>query len=55
MDTGDINKINDDEYEDYISAIREELHQDNPDLFVYCDKLIKRGSGTSINNIKIYK
>ena len=32
------NKINDDEYEDYISAIREELHQDNPDLLVYCDK-----------------
>ena len=31
------NKINDDEYEDYISAIREELHQDNPDLLVYCD------------------
>ena len=30
--------INDDEYEDYVSAIREELHQDNPDLLVYCDK-----------------
>ena len=26
------------QYEDYISAIREELHQDNPDLPVYCDK-----------------
>ena len=37
-DTGDINKTNDDEYEDYISAIREELHQDNPVLLVYCDK-----------------
>ena len=24
--------------EDYVSAIREELHQDNPDLLVYCDK-----------------
>ena len=23
---------------DYESAIREELHQDNPDLLVYCDK-----------------
>ena len=31
------NMINDDEYEDYVSAIREELHQDNPDLLVYCD------------------
>ena len=30
--------MNDDEYEDYVSAIREELHQDNPDLLVYCDK-----------------
>ena len=30
-------RINDDEHEDYISAIREELHQDNPDLLVYCD------------------
>ena len=29
--------ISDDEYEDYVSAIREELHQDNPDLLVYCD------------------
>ena len=29
--------IDDDEYEDYVSAIREELHQDNPDLLVYCD------------------
>ena len=28
----------DDEYEEYVSAIREELHQDNPDLLVYCDK-----------------
>ena len=37
-DTGDINKINNYEYEDYVSAIREELHQDNPDLLVYCDK-----------------
>ena len=24
-------------YEDYMLAIREELHQDNPDLLVYCD------------------
>ena len=24
--------------EDYISAIRKELHQDNPDLLVYCDQ-----------------
>ena len=31
-------RINDDEYEEYVSAIREELHQDNPDLLVYCDK-----------------
>ena len=31
-------EMNDDEYEDYVSAIREELHQDNPDLLVYCDK-----------------
>ena len=31
-------RIDDDEYEEYISAIREELHQDNPDLLVYCDK-----------------
>ena len=30
-------RINDDEYEDYVSAIREELRQDNPDLLVYCD------------------
>ena len=30
--------MDDDEYEDYISAITEELHQDNPDLLVYCDK-----------------
>ena len=30
--------IDDDEYEEYVSAIREELHQDNPDLLVYCDK-----------------
>ena len=29
--------MNDDEYEEYVSAIREELHQDNPDLLVYCD------------------
>ena len=29
--------IDDDEYEEYVSAIREELHQDNPDLLVYCD------------------
>ena len=33
-----IDKMNDDEYEDYVSAIREEFHQDNPDLLVYCDK-----------------
>ena len=32
------NMIDDDEYEEYVSAIREELHQDNPDLLVYCDK-----------------
>ena len=31
-------RINNDEYEDYVSAIREEFHQDNPDLLVYCDK-----------------
>ena len=31
-------RVDDDEYEDYVSAIREELHQDNPDLLVYCDK-----------------
>ena len=31
-------KIGDNEYEDYVSAIREELHQDNPDLLVYCDE-----------------
>ena len=30
--------IDDDEYEEYVSAIREELHQDNPDLLVYCDQ-----------------
>ena len=30
-------RIDDDEYEDYVSAIREELHQDNPDLLVYCN------------------
>ena len=30
--------MNDDENEEYISAIREELHQDNPDLLVYCDE-----------------
>ena len=30
--------MNDDENEDYVSAIREELHQDNPDLLVYCHK-----------------
>ena len=30
--------MNDDEYEEYVSAIREELHQDNPDLLVYCDE-----------------
>ena len=29
--------MDDDEYEEYVSAIREELHQDNPDLLVYCD------------------
>ena len=29
--------MDDDEYEDCVSAIREELHQDNPDLLVYCD------------------
>ena len=29
--------MNKDEYEEYVSAIREELHQDNPDLLVYCD------------------
>ena len=32
------NTINEDEYEEYVSAIREELHQDNPDLLVYCDR-----------------
>ena len=31
-------EMNKDEYEEYVSAIREELHQDNPDLLVYCDK-----------------
>ena len=30
--------MDDDEYENYVSAIREELHQDNPDLLVYCGK-----------------
>ena len=30
--------MNKDEYEEYVSAIREELHQVNPDLLVYCDK-----------------
>ena len=30
--------MSNDEYEEYVSAIREELHQDNPDLLVYCDK-----------------
>ena len=30
--------INDDEYEDYVSAIREELYQGNPDLLIYCDE-----------------
>ena len=30
--------VNDDEYEQYVSAIREELHQVNPDLLIYCDK-----------------
>ena len=30
--------IDNDEYEEYVSAIREELHQDNPDLLVYCDR-----------------
>ena len=30
--------VEDDEYEEYVSAIREELHQDNPDLLVYCDQ-----------------
>ena len=29
----------DDEDDEYVSAIREELHQDNPDLLVYCDKV----------------
>ena len=33
----DYNRVNDDEYEDNVSAIREELHQDNPGLLVYCD------------------
>ena len=31
-------RMDDDEYEEYVSAIREELHQDNPDLLVYCDE-----------------
>ena len=31
-------EMNKDEYEEYVSAIREELHQDNPDLLVYCDE-----------------
>ena len=31
-------RINDTSYEEYVSAIREELHQDNPDLLVYCDE-----------------
>ena len=31
-------RINKDEYEEYVSAIREELHQDNPDLLVYRDE-----------------
>ena len=31
--------MNKDEYEEYVSAIREELHQDNPDLLVYCDDI----------------
>ena len=26
------------EYEDYVAAIREELHQENADLLVYCDR-----------------
>ena len=30
--------MNKDKYEDYVSAIREELRQDNPDLLVYCDE-----------------
>ena len=30
--------MNDDEYEEYVSAIREELQQDNPDLLVYSDE-----------------
>ena len=34
---GNVDEMNKDEYEDYVSAIREELHQDNPDLLVYCD------------------
>ena len=33
-----LNMDDDDENEEYISAIREELHQDNPDLLVYCDR-----------------
>ena len=35
---GNVDEMNDDEYEEYVSAIREELHQDNPDLLVYCDR-----------------
>ena len=38
VDKGGQRLIDDEEYEDYVSAIREELHQDNPDLLVYCDK-----------------
>ena len=38
MDKDGEGLIDDDEYEEYVSAIREELHQDNPDLLVYCDK-----------------
>ena len=35
---GNVDEMNDDVYEEYVSAIREELHQENPDLLVYCDK-----------------
>ena len=37
MDKEGNDEMNKDEYEEYVSAIREELHQDNPDLLVYCD------------------
>ena len=42
-----LNMDDDDEYKEYVSAIREELHQDNPDLLVYCD--------SSENMWKMYK